>query len=245
MPSEHKSAVLITGAAKRVGKELALFFARAGHDIALHYHHSQEEAAALKREIERLGVQAETFAQDVAALDALPGLVTRALDRFPHCGVLINNASIFTRQPFLESTPEEYARQFTVNFAAPAFLTQAFATQRKEKGGVVINMIDTAITAESHAYFFYILAKKALADFTRMAARELAPGIRVNGICPGKLMPTVDGLFGEDYMEKNAHRQPLKRYANVSEVAKAAQALVDNEAVTGQLIFVDGGEHLL
>lgn len=237
-----RKAALITGGAKRVGRGLSLYLAQQGYDIALHYHTSQHEAGALQREIQALGRMCELFPCDLMELEALPGLIQRVAREMPHCSVLINSASRFEPGPFLETTPQHAQEMHRINCESPAFLTQAFA---KEFGrGHVVNILDTAITQNRHSYFFYLLAKKALAEFTRMAALELAPAIRVNAVCPGVMLPSGPE-WDEAYMERHAKEMPLGRIATVDELCRHVGWLLESEAVTGQLVFIDGGEHLL
>lgn len=236
-----RPAVLITGAAKRVGRAIALHFARAGYDIALHYHHSQDEAEATADEIRAYGAECVSLQADLSDSTAYDSLVERAYAALPSLCALVNNASVFDHGRLMESDATLYEREFRINTQAPIFLTQSFA-KRVGRGGVV-NMLDTKITAHKHSYFFYLLSKKTLAEFTKMAAAELGPGVRVNGVCPGHVLGS-DG-WGDDYRVKLAATLPLARTATLDEVAAAVYSLVDNTGVTGQLLFVDGGEHLL
>lgn len=236
-----REAVLITGAARRVGRTIALFLAGKGYDIALHYHRSRAEAQAAQAEIAALGVRCELLSADLTDAARLPALMEEALHLFPQCRTLINNASLFDRAPLMESSVALAETQFRINFFAPAFLTQAFAARAGR--GCVINLLDTAVADHAHSHFFYLLSKKALAGFTRMAAVELGPRIRVNGICPGIMLPS--DMWGEEYMEKKSQRLPLRSLATPKNVADAAWWLMQSEAVTGQLLFIDGGEHLL
>lgn len=236
-----EEAVLITGAARRVGRAMAVFLAGKGYDIALHYHRSQQEAQAAQAEIAALGVRCVLLQADLADIGRLPALMENALCQLPRCRTLINNASVFGRAPFMESSLELAEAQFRVNFFASAFLTQAFAA--KVTRGGIINLLDTAVASNAYSHFFYLLSKKALADFTCMAAIELGPRFRVNGICPGIMLPSDN--WGEEYMEKKSQRLPLRRLGTPDAVADAAFWLMRNEAVTGQILFIDGGEHLL
>ncbi len=237
-----ESAVLITGAAKRVGRALALHLAKEGYDIGLHYHRSHDEAEQTAQEIERLGRKCALLRADLGDLQALPSLIRQAQSALPHCRGLINNASLFTPKPFMEAMPEDYEAMFRINFAAPAFLTQAFA--EAYPSGHVVHMLDTKVMKNKHSYFYYLLAKKSLRDFTKMAAVELAPNIRVNAVCPGILLPSELG-HDEEYMRKRAESLPLKQIAGVPEVCDTVAWLLRSGGITGQCIFVDGGEHLL
>lgn len=234
-------AALVTGGARRIGRELCLALAADGYDIALHYHHSQEEAEATAAEVGTFGAQCRLFAADLSDTASYGPLVTKAKEAFPYLNLLINNASIFEPGRLQDSSPELLARNFRINFEAPFFLTQAFA--RSVEQGAVINMVDSCVSKEQHSHLSYLLSKKALLELTKMAAVELAPRIRVNGICPGFTLPS--GGFGDEYKHKLEARLPLGQIATVSDIVGAMRALLAAPAITGQCLYVDGGEWLL
>lgn len=220
-------AVLITGAAKRIGKAIALEFARAGYDIALHYHRSQAEAEATQAEIQALGRQCVLLQQDLTRLDALPQLVQQAQAQLPHLSVLVNNASTFRRIAFTDTTPESLNADFTANFAQAFFLTQAFAEQIGK--GSVVNMLDASIRTPRSTHCAYLLAKKTLAAFTQMAAKELAPFIRVNGVAPGYALPT----------EHNDSHDPQQQTVALERITAAVLELAENNALTGEILYIE------
>jgi len=236
-----RRGVIITGGARRVGAVLALYFARQGYDIALHYNRSKTDAQKLQKQIKKLGQRCELFSLDLKNTKNIPALMAKVKKALPHCAVLINNASIFERMEFLKTDEALFDRQMDVNFKAPFFMTQAFAKTFGK--GCVINMLDTDIVETRGSHFAYLLSKKALAEFTRMAARALGPKIRVNGVCPGPVLPS--GALDDGYLERLVARIPLKKLAALEHVAAAACALCENPGVTGQFVFVDGGQHLL
>ncbi len=236
-----RPAILITGAARRVGKAIALHFARTGYDVALHYNHSQAEAEKVAEEIRALGVRCELLQADLADSVQVAPLVTRAYAAFPTLAILVNNASVFDAGKLMESDAALYEKEFRINTQAPIFLTQAFA--KYVGAGAVVNMLDSKIVRNKHSHFFYLLSKKTLAEFTKMAAIELAPHLRVNAVCPGFLLPS--GGWGEDYQERLEPNLPLQKIATLDEVVKAVYSLCENKSLTGQCLFVDGGEHLL
>lgn len=237
----QRRAILITGAARRVGAALALDLAARGHDIALHYHHSENDANEVAEKVRAHKVRCELFRADLTEPASYDTLVSGAHLALPHLGVLINNASLFNPGSLMESDEALFHSQFTVNTQAPIFLTQSFA--RHVKQGVVINMLDTKITASRHSYFFYLLSKKTLAEFTRMAAAELGPDIRVNAVCPGHILP--NGPWDDAYQARLEARLPLRRIATLDEVCACVYSLIDNKSLTGQYLFVDGGGHLV
>ncbi|HOF17451.1 MAG TPA: SDR family oxidoreductase [Phycisphaerae bacterium] len=233
--------VLITGAARRIGRALALGLARRGWDIALHYHRSRQEAESAAEQVRQAGRMCELFPADLSDPQAVRTLIPRVFEKCPHCRVLINNASIFERAPLVETTEDLFDRHFAVNFRAPLFLSKDFAARCGE-GGQIVNLLDAKIERTFTPYFAYALSKKALAAFTELAARELAPRVRVNGVCPGLILPPEGE--GPEYLARLAKKIPAGRAGAVDDVVQAVLFLLENEFVTGQILFADGGEHL-
>lgn len=233
-------AALVTGAARRIGRAIAFDLAALGYDIALHYHGSEKLARESAEGISRTGVRCEVFRCDLADRADVSSMLERVTGIFPELSLLVNNASIFNRSPIRETGTEFLARQFEVNFFAPFVLSRDFAVRCGH--GLIINLLDTRIDSSDAAYAAYSLSKKALAAFTRMAALEFAPEIRVNAVAPGLILEPEDE--GEDYLDRLARKLPLKRKGSVENVVDAVRSLVSNEFVTGQIIYVDGGESL-
>jgi len=233
-------AALITGGAKRIGRAIAHALARKGYDIALAYHSSAADAQQVAGEIRSTGRRCELFQCDLADTKALPAMVRSVFKALPGCNVLVNNASIFERGEFLATDEALFDRHFDTNFKAPFFLSQEFA--RSCKAGQIVNVLDANIVASTTSYFAYLLTKKALYDFTLLAAKALAPDIRVNGVCPGLILPPP----GQDraYLDRLALKVPLRRKGSPEAVAAAVVCLLESDYVTGQCIFVDGGQHL-
>lgn len=234
-------AVFITGAARRIGKAIALEFAHNGYDIALHYHRSERDALATQAEIRALGRQCVLLQQDLTQLEALPALMQQAKEALPALCVLVNNASTFRRISFSQTMPESLTQDFTTNFMQPFFLTQAF-TQSVERGAVV-NMLDTAIATHRTTHFGYLLAKKTLAEFTQMAAKDLGPVFRVNAVAPGFTLPTEGGTNRDP--AEYAAKLPLLQQPTPGQIAAAVSMLAENDALTGHILYIDGGERLL
>ncbi len=239
-----RSGVIITGGAKRVGAATALYFAQKNYDIALHYNSSKKDAEILQAQIKNLGVDCEIFAHDLNKTTGLETLLKNIHSKMPDCNILINNASVFERCEFLATDEALFDRQFNVNFKAPFFLTQAFAkTFGTNNNACVINVIDTDIATNQISHFAYLLSKKTLADFTGMAAKALGANIRVNGVCPGCMLPSPENYPGHD--EKIRNMVPLKRNPDLDELAEAIFWLSQQKSITGQIINVDGGKHVL
>lgn len=232
-----RQAALVTGGATRVGRFFALHLARRGYDIALHYHHSAAAAEETAATIRHQGRDCETFACDFRTGD-VEGLIERVIARFPALALLVNSASTYAPGDIRETAREQLETQFGVNLFAPFLLTRAFG--RRVDAGEIINIVDNKIAFEQHAYAAYLLAKKSLAELTRMAAIELAPAIRVNAIAPGVILPAAQRT--SDYLAWRYAGIPLARQGEVEELGQALDYLLDNRFATGQVLFVDGGE---
>ena len=232
------ATALITGATKRIGKECALSLGEAGFNIALHYNESSPEE--LVAEIEEKGVKCKAFKCDFAGPGASASLMPAVLKEFPDLEVLVNNASIFEPSTITQTTEELFDSHFNINFKAPFFLSKEFA-QNIDKGNI-INILDTKISGNNTTHAAYLLTKKALANLTRMAAKEFAPNIRVNAVSPGLILPQE----GKDqaYFDKLAENIPLKKRGYPTDVAKALIFLIENEFITGEILSIDGGENL-
>jgi len=230
----------VTGAAKRIGRAITLALAEEGYDLALHYNRSEDEAEQLCRQVRDRGRRCRTFACDLTQTDAPAKLIDRLFEAFPECSLLVNNASVFGGGDFLETDPSVLESQLSVNFRAPFFLAQAFA--RRCSGGSVVNLLDAQVARTMTDRFAYNLSKKLLWSFTQMAAKALAPRIRVNAVCPGPILPSADS--DREQFEAIARRTPLGRAGRPEQVARAVAFLARSEYITGQAIFVDGGDHL-
>jgi NAD(P)-dependent dehydrogenase (short-subunit alcohol dehydrogenase family) len=248
-----KPAALVTGAGKRLGRAMALYLARRGHDVAFHYSTSATEAEAAAQEARALGVRAVTLRADLtveAEMQALVPAAAKALGA--QLGVLVNNASIFEHDTLQTATRDSWDRHVESNLRAPFVLTQAFAAQaapaaRDSLGeplarALVVNMIDQRVLKLTPEFMSYTIAKMGLWAFTRTAAQGLAPDVRVNAIGPG---PTLQGArqSAEHFAAQRA-ATVLQRGANPDEICAALGYFLDAPGVTGQIICVDGGQHL-
>lgn len=234
-------AVLVTGGAQRIGRAICLSLAQRGYDIALHYHHSKKEVLELAREISRQGVRCETFACDLSKESQVLVLLEKVYKRFLHLNLLINNASIFLPSEFGRRGLKLLDEHWAVNFKAPFILSGEFA--RLCRKGQIINILDTKVVKNKTAHAGYLISKKALHELTKMTAVEWAPRIRVNAVAPGIILPPPGK--GNEYMAKRARQIPLQKQGDVRYVTQSVEFLMDNEFVTGQVIFADGGEHLV
>jgi len=252
MTSPLPSTVLVTGGARRLGRAMALYLAERGFDVALHYAGSAQAAQDVVSQIEAKGRRAVALQADLLNDDAAQGLVPRAVEAIGPLGVLINNASIFERDTLETATLESWNRHFGSNLRAPFVLTQQFAAQvpppAKDAAGeplargLVVNMIDQRVHKLTPDFMSYTLAKSALWTLTRTAAQALGRRVRVNGIGPG---PTLQGdaQSAEGYARQRA-ATVLGRGANLSDICAALGYFLDAPAITGQMLSVDGGQHL-
>jgi NAD(P)-dependent dehydrogenase (short-subunit alcohol dehydrogenase family) len=241
-PFSKQKAALVTGSAKRVGQAMVIDLAKQGYAIALHYHSSQAEALETQKAIERHNGLCLTFKADLQDEGDISKLAADVFQKFPGLNLLINSASLYQPSCFPAKSTQSFKANLAVHLHAPYLLSSLFA-QKCKKDGLIINMIDTHVAKNKSPYFDYLLSKKALLSFTEMAAVELAPKIRVNAIAPGFIMPPAQR--DTRYLNQLARSLPLKRKGDVGNVLKAIQYLISNDYVTGQVLFVDGGEHLV
>lgn len=244
---------LVTGAGRRLGRAMAEALAEQGYAVAVHYAGSAEAAQEVVHGIRARGGQAEALQADLLDEDAAQGLVGRAAEALGGpLTVLVNNASIFEYDDLASATRESWDRHFGSNLRAPFVLIQQFAAQVPEPGrdargepvarGLVVNMIDQRVRKLTPEFMTYTLAKSALWTLTRTAAQGLAPQVRVNAIGPG---PTLQG--GRQDAAAFARQRAatvLERGADPEDICAALGYLLTAKGVTGQLICVDGGQHL-
>lgn len=233
--------VLITGASDRIGKSLALFFAQNNYNVAIHYSSSKDKAKKTQKEIiEKSGVLCELFQADFTEENEVISLMDKANTKFK-INCLINNASDFYENSFTDEGSQDLIHFFNVNFKAAYLLSKAFA-KIAPQDALIINILDTNIRKNKTKHFDYLLSKKILEAFTRQAAVELAPKVRVNGIAPGIILAPPGK--NEEHIKRMAINIPMKQKGNTKNIVIAAEYLLKNKFVTGEILFVDGGEHL-
>lgn len=237
-------AALITGGAKRLGRAMALALAAQGYDIVLHYHRSQAEAEALVADLESFGAQVHLLQADLQDMQAVRALLPQATALAPALNVLINNASAFFPKPFADTDEALLDLFFDLHLKTPFLLTQAFAQhcQQADLLGNVVNLTDIHIQKNPTDYMAYILSKKALSDFTALAAKALGPQVRVNAIAPGHILKPVEG--NEDQSDRAREKAPMRRTGNVEDITQALMSLLNQSYLTGQTLWVDGGLRL-
>ncbi len=232
---------LVTGGAVRIGRALCEALAAEGVNVVVHYRHSGDEAQALCADLERRGVRAWAVAAELTSGAACADLVARATTVAGPLAILINNAAVFHKDHLLATTEAKLLEEFWPNLFAPLLLMRAFAAG--SAGGKIINLLDRRIAGHDETCVPYVLTKKALAELTLLAARELAPQFTVNGVAPGAVLPPPGR--GADYLHDQAGPSPLQKLITPQAVAEAVLALLRHDALTGQILFVDGGQHLL
>jgi NAD(P)-dependent dehydrogenase (short-subunit alcohol dehydrogenase family) len=254
-PLTHKQkAVLVTGAAKRLGREIALQFARQGWDVAVHYGRSEQDAKETVREIEMMGVKAQAFQADLADEAAVKKLFTAVAQQFANLHCLVNSASIFEYDRANSNTPltaKSLQEHMQVNLTAPILLSQLMFEYQKNNSNKVgaenlpsiIQLLDQKLINLNPDYLSYTLSKAALATSVEVLALDFAPHIRVLGLAPGISLPSGDQT--NDGFAKAHQMTPLGKSSTPEDVAKAAIFLAQANAITGTTLYVDGGQHLL
>lgn len=237
------AVALVTGGAVRLGRALALALAGQGTRVALHYGRSAAAAAETAEDIRGLGGEAAVFPADLRDVAQTEGLLGQAVERFGRVDFLVNSAAVFDPAGVADTTEPVWDAHFAVNLKAPFFLSRAFARHvGANRPGQIVNIADWRAISPDPRYLAYSIAKAGLVAMTKGLAVALAPNIRVNAIAPGAILPPPGQ--GEAYLERLGKSTPLKRHGRAAEVAAALIYLLTADFVTGQVIFVDGGEHL-
>ena len=242
----NKRSYLVTGSAHRIGRALVLELSKYAEALIIHYNNSKDDAEALAEEVEKTGARAFIIAADLSSASGAGELMSRGWKTACPVDVLINNASIFEVGHLTDTTIEDFQRNMMINAFAPLLLSRSFAALNAQRETtlrpVIINMLDARATDYDREHAAYHLAKRTLLWLTKTTALEFAPGVRVNGIAPGLILPPA----GKDksYLEKLKNTNPLNSIGTTEQIAQAARFLIDNEFITGQVIYVDGGRHL-
>jgi NAD(P)-dependent dehydrogenase (short-subunit alcohol dehydrogenase family) len=238
---------LVTGGAVRVGAAICITLARHGATVVIHHRRSATAAKALAQRIRRDGGKALLVSGALDTETGVDRVLAAAFKAAPSLNVLVNNAAVFARQPLLEATGRDYLAAWRVNTLAPILLTRGFAKRflaRKTNAairGAVVNLLDRRVAAPEPGCAPYMVSKSALSSFTVAAASELAPRIAVNAVAPGPVLPPPGGA---SRVREPAGHIPLGRRPTPQDVADAVSFLLASKAITGQTIFVDGGQHL-
>lgn len=241
MTEPVKGAALVTGASRRIGRAIGLALAHRGHDIAIHHRSSPEDAEALADEVRALGRRATIVRADLTREDEVRRLVPEAVEALGPLSVLVNNASVFEDDRVGSLSREIWDKHLETNLRAPLVLIEAFASQAPE-GSAVVNLLDQRVLKPDPRFVSYALSRNGLWWATRTMAQALAPRIRVNGVGPGPTLKSIHQT--EEEFAAEASSVPLGHGAEPDDIAAAVLYLVDARSVTGQMIAVDGGQHL-
>jgi len=234
---------LVTGAAKRLGRAIALGLAADGWDIAVHCHSSLAEAEATAKDIRALGCRTTVLQADLGKESEFETLIPRAREKLGPLTCLVNNASVFEMDKIDTVTRESWDRHIETGLRAPLVLSQAFAKQLPEGAeGNIVNMLDQRVYKLTPYFLSYTVAKMGLWTLTRTLALALAPRIRVNGIGPGPTMASERQTA--DQFNAQTSAVPLGHGASPEEIAAGVRFILSAPAMTGQMIALDGGEHL-
>ena len=242
MQIRHRTA-LVTGAAKRVGRSIALRLAREGAHIQLHYHTSRQEAETTAAEIRSLGVSCKLLAADLSD----PAEVQRLLDEVRSIGtpdIVVNSASLFYKTPLGQTDGQDWEKLLDTNLRAPFFISQALGRSMQEKrSGAIVNIADWSGFRPYRDYPAYCASKGGLITLTRALARDLAPDVRVNAVAPGPVLLPPD--FTEAEKEAVTRQTAVGRIGTPEDVASAVAYLLDNDFVNGSVLVVDGGRSIV
>ncbi len=240
---EIPPTVIITGSARRIGRAIALDMARCGWRVCVHYRRSSEEASAVVREIVAAGGAAIALPADLARQDEVETLIPRCRDALGAPVCLINNASEFLVDTVATTTPQTWDTHLDINLKAPVFLAQSlFLNLPEGAAGNVINIIDQRVWKLTPDFFSYTISKAGLWTATRTLAQALAPRVRVNAVGPGPVLKSIHQT--EIDFAREAHATLLKRGPAPEEIAAAVRFILASPSLTGQMIALDGGQHL-
>ncbi len=238
-----KGTALVTGAAKRIARQIAIDLGADGYGVGIHCNHSVDEGEEVAKLIRDKGGRAVVVQGNLAEIATLSRIVNETASALGPLTLLVNCASIFENDLVQQMTPESFQIHMDVNLRAPVFLAQAFAVQLPHGvPGNIVNIIDQRVWRLNPSFFSYTLAKSALWTATRTMAQSLAPHIRVNAIGPGPTLPS--SRMTDEEFAKQQSLTPLGRGTSPEEISRAIKFIVSQPAMTGQMIALDGGQHL-
>ena len=240
-----KKTIFITGAAKRIGKEIALCFSEMGWNIIIHYNSSKKAADDLADEINNSNANSAVTVQgNLDVKEDVEKVINEVRDAFPTIDLLINNASTFYPTPIEDISEEHWDKLVGSNLKGPLFLIKGLKDKLKESKGSIINITDTNLSKGVANYSIYSAAKAGLESITKGWARELAPDIKVNAIAPGAMLEPPDVTWTEEQKNKVISSIPLNRMGSEKDISEAVKFLAKSNYITGQIIKVDGGRSL-
>ena len=240
-----KKTIFITGAAKRIGKEIALCFSEMGWNIIVHYNSSKNDAQVLADEINGNNPDSAITVQgNLDVKEDVEKVINEVRDAFPTIDLLINNASTFYPTPIEDISEEHWDKLVGSNLKGPLFLIKGLKDKLKESKGSIINITDTNLSKGVANYSIYSAAKAGLESITKGLARELAPDIKVNAIAPGAMLEPPDVTWTEEQKSNVISSIPLNRMGSEKDISEAVKFLAKSNYITGQIIKVDGGRSL-
>jgi pteridine reductase len=238
----NRKTALVTGSARRLGREIARALADAGSAVAVHHHASPDLAREVIEDLRGRGVRAEAFQADLTDPAQIDSLFSEIESTLGSIDILVNNAATFQHKPVMEITPEDWDAVLDLNLRAPFFCSQQAAARMGAGGGVIINIADIAAYQPWPGYAHHCISKAGVVAMTRVLARALAPRLRVNAIAPGPVLPPDD--LDRSGREELAEMTALKRLGAPSDVSRAVLFLIESDYITGETIIVDGGKML-
>ena len=234
--------VIITGSARRIGRELALASARAGASVIIHHNQSRKEAEQTANDISKLGVETEIIRADFSEPQKASEIFNKVFQKNNNIFALINNAAIFKPIKFANTSLDDWRIHMDINLTMPFLLSQSFASSIGKQKARIINILDWRALRPGYDHFPYTISKSALAALTQTLALSLAPNVQVNGIALGAILPPVDGAEEKGIISK----VPAGRWARKAELSDAYLFLLQGpEYITGEIIHLDGGRHLV
>jgi NAD(P)-dependent dehydrogenase (short-subunit alcohol dehydrogenase family) len=240
----ENSIALVTGSARRIGRAITLELARRGARVVVHYRSSEDDARRTLDEVRRIGAEGAMFQADLTVDEDRARLFEGIRDEWGALDILVNSASVFESRRFDETTPDFWDSQMDANARAPFFVAQAAARLMKgREGAKIINIADPAGELIWPQYLAYSISKSALLGLNRGLAKALAPGIQVNAVAPGPVHFPEN--YTDDQKRAAIERTVLKRAGSTDDVVRAVIFLIENDYITGEVLHVDGGRHIL
>ncbi|NMB67409.1 MAG: SDR family oxidoreductase [Chloroflexi bacterium] len=234
---------VVTGAAVRLGRSIALALARNGYPLGVHYHHSEAAARSLADEIAVLGGEAYLLPADLSDPDHIKPLFEQ-VTRLPHrLGVWVNSAAVMRSGDLSTMPVEDWDSTLALNLRAPWLCSREAATCMGQQGGIIINITDVGAQKNWTGYPAYTVSKAALETLTRLLARQLAPAVRVNAVAPGLILPSA--AVSPEEWQRLVNRLPMQKAGSPEDVAQAVISLIQNKYITGETLRVDGGYALI
>ena len=246
--TKSSKTALITGGAKRIGKEIAIKLAEIGYNIVISYKQSELESQELANFLKKkYQIKVFTFKADLFKNKDAEKLAKYMIDNFSDWSLLINNASIFEKSNFFQIA-ENFEKNFAVHFSSPLILINKFAEYINSNKNIsnpqVINMLDKNIERFETKYFYYLLTKKFLAQSIKMIALQVAPRVRINGIALGYFLANEYDLETKEYVKNLQKKIPMQRIGNIENITLALEFLIENKFITGEILTIDGGASL-